>query len=620
MTRFPSASRKRLLAWGTNSARAWVLFACTSLLLAAGSLLLAQQIATRTALESLERQGRADAGLKVALLRAVLERPRSLPLILSRDREVEEALKAPDSARIAALNRKLEDLVAGTSASVLYVIDVKGLSIAASNWREPSSFVGSDYAFRAYFSGAIDKGRAEHFALGSVSGRPGLYISHRVDDAAGRPLGVVVVKTEFDQLESDWRDALRPTFVADDNGVVLITSIPSWRFMSLGTASPEVLSRVRSSRQFGEEMLLPLPILSGAPLSENARRVETALPGGTREGFVEVGLPVPSTPWSLHFLLPVEPALNAAIRQAQMAALLLLAPFLGLVAFLIRRRQQVLARIATEQAARLELEQRVEARTLALRQARDRLEAEIADHRATEARLQGVQQELVQANRLAILGQVAAGVAHEINQPVATIRAYADNARTYLDRQQLEPASSNLTEIAELTERIGTITQDLKALARKGRSAPEPVPVRDVLTGAVMLLKSRFAGRLEALVLDLPNPSLLVLGNRLRLEQVMINLLQNALEAIETLPGGQVRAFVEEAAGTVTVVVQDNGPGIAPEVLRQLFTPFNTSKEAGLGLGLVIAKDIISDYGGHIGVESRPTGTRFSVTLKRANP
>lgn len=615
-----SALCRRLFSRDTASTRAWVLFACASLLLAAVSLLVAQHLATRTALETLERQGRADAGLKVALLRAVLERPRSLPLILSRDREVEEALKAPDAGRIAALNRKLEALVAGTSASVLYVIDTKGLTIAASNWREPSSFVGSDYAFRAYFSGAIENGRAEHFALGNVSGRPGLYISHRVDDAAGRPLGVVVVKAEFDQLESDWRDALRPTFVADENGVVLVTSIPSWRFMSLGTASQEALSQVRSSRQFGEEMLLPLPIVSGDRLSENARLVETALPGGTREGFVEVGLPVPSTAWSLNFLLPLQPALSAAVRQAQMAALLLLAPFLALAAFLIRRRQQVLARIAAEQAARLDLEQRVEARTLDLRQARDRLEAEIADHRATEARLQGVQQELVQANRLAILGQVAAGVAHEINQPVATIRAYADNARTYLDRQQLEPASSNLIEIADLTERIGTITQDLKALARKGRSAAEPVPVQDVLTGAVMLLKSRFAGRLEALVLDRPNPSLFVLGNRLRLEQVMINLLQNALEAIETLPGGQVRVSVEEAAETVTVLVEDNGPGIETEVLRQLFTPFNTSKEAGLGLGLVIAKDIVGDYGGHIGVESRPTGTRFSVTLKRANP
>ncbi|MGE6739562.1 sensor histidine kinase [Allorhizobium pseudoryzae] len=616
----PSGVRKRILAWGTSSARAWFLFACAGLLLGAASLFLAQQIATRTALETLEQQGRADAGLKVALLRAVLERPRSLPLILSRDREVEEALRAPDAGRIRELNRKLEDLVAGTSASVLYVIDMTGVAIAASNWREPSSFVGSDYAFRAYFSGAMQNGRAEHFALGNVSRRPGLYISHRVDDATGTPLGVVVVKAEFEQLESDWRDALRPTFVTDENGVVLITSIPSWRFMSLGVASQEVLNRVRSSRQFGEEMLLPLPILTGDRLGEHTRRVETALPGGTRDAFIEVSLPVPSTPWSLHFLLPVQPALPAAVRQAQMTALLILAPFLALIAFLIRRRQQVLTRIATEQAARLELEKRVEARTLDLRQARDRLEAEIADHRSTEARLQGVQQELVQANRLAILGQVAAGVAHEINQPVATIRAYADNAKTFLDRQQLEPVSDNLSEIAGLTERIGTITQDLKALARKGRSAPKPVRVQDVLTGAVMLLKSRFAGRLEALVIDHPDPQLFVLGNRLRLEQVMINLLQNALEAIETLPAGHVRVSASEDAETVILRVEDNGPGIDPEVLRQLFTPFNTSKEAGLGLGLVIAKDIVSDYGGSIDVDSSPTGTRFSVTLKRAKP
>lgn len=620
MTIVLSGLQKSLSAWGTSRARAWILFACASLLITVVSLLIAQQIATRTALETLERQGRSDAGLKVALLRAVLERPRSLPLLLSRDTEVKNALQAPDTSRITELNRKLEDLVAGTSASVLYVINTQGVAIAASNWREPSSFVGSDYAFRAYFSGAMQDGRAEHFALGSVSGRPGLYISHRVDGPTGTPLGVVVVKAEFDQLESDWRDALRPTFVADENGVVLITSLASWRFMSLSVAAPEVLSKIRASRQFGEEKLLPLPIIAGERLSEHTRRVETALPGGTVEAFIEVSLPVASTPWSLHFLLPVQPTLPASIRQAQMTALVILAPFMALIAFLIRRRQQVLARIAAEQTMRLELEKRVEARTLDLLQARDRLEAEIADHRSTEARLQGVQQDLVQANRLAILGQVAAGVAHEINQPVATIRAYADNARTYLDRKQLQPASDNLVEIAGLTERIGTITQDLKALARKGRSAAEPVAVQDVLTGAVMLLKSRFAGRLEALVLDRPPPSLFVLGNRLRLEQVMINLLQNALEAIETLPAGTVRVSVHEDGGKVILRVEDNGPGIEPDVLRQLFTPFNTSKEAGLGLGLVIAKDIVSDYGGSIDVASSPAGTCFSVTLTRANP
>ncbi|WP_137129533.1 ATP-binding protein [Rhizobium sp. FY34] len=599
--------------------RVWLVFGLSACLLLATALLATRHFATVTALAGLERQGRVDAGLKVALLRAVLERPRSLPLLLSRDRDVEDALQVPVAGRIEDLNRKLEDLVLGTNAAVLYVIDTRGITIASSNWREPSSFVGSDYAFREYFSQAMRDGRAEHFALGSVSGRPGLYISHRVE-SAGKPIGVVVVKAEFDQLESDWRDALRPTFVTDENGLVLVTSIASWRFMSLGIASSDVLQAVRASLQFGHAALAALPIRQIQTFAEGGQLIETVLPGKSLARYVAVAVPVPSTPWTLNYLLPVEPALASSIRQAQLSMLLVLAPLLAFGAFLIRRRQTILAKIATEQAARQELERRVVERTQALTQARDRLQAEITDHRVTEERLQGVQQELVQANRLAILGQVAAGVAHEINQPVATIRAYADNARIFLERAQSGPAGENLQEIARLTDRIGTITEDLKALSRKGRSAPEPVCLADVMSGAVLLLKSRFAGRLDLLTLDLPDRQLLVLGNRLRLEQVVINLLQNALEAIEPQPQGRVHAFAIADAGNVTLVIEDNGPGIPATVLDQLFTPFNSSKEAGLGLGLVIAKDIVSDYGGRITVESSMSGTRFGVVLTKASP
>jgi two-component system, NtrC family, C4-dicarboxylate transport sensor histidine kinase DctB len=601
------------------SRRPWLIFTAVAAAAVAVVLLSVQSFVSATVLADLQRQGRVDAGLKVALLRAVLERPRSLPLILARDRDVEEALADPEPARVDALNRKLEDLVAGTNASVLYVIDRNGVAIASSNWREPSSFVGSDYAFRAYFSRAIADGAAEHFALGNVSRRPGLYISQRVGDA-GNPQGVVVVKAEFDQMEEDWRKAIRPSFVTDPNGVVLITSIVSWRFMTLGAMAPDVLKSVRDSLQFGDTPLLPLPMKVVGAREGDTRLIETVLPGERQARYIEVAVPVGTTAWRLHYLSPVEPALSAAVRQAQLSALALVIPLLALAALWIRRRQAALARIAKEQTARMELERRVSERTRDLTRARDRLEAEINDHRLTEARLQGVQQELVQANRLAILGQVAAGVAHEINQPVATIRAYADNARTYLSRSQVGPAEENLAEIAGLTDRIGAITEDLKALARKGRSAAEPVSLKDVLNGAVMLLKTRFSGRLDLLTVKLPGDDLHVSGNRLRLEQIMINLLQNALEAVEHQQNGAVRVGVEAGPSTVLIHVADNGPGIAPVILDQLFTPFNTSKDTGLGLGLVIARDIASDYGGQITVDSSAHGTRFTIELKRAEP
>lgn len=598
--------------------RPWFVFAVVAILVSTVTLMSVRTIAVDATMRDLEQQSRIDAGLKVAFLKAVLERPRALPLILARDRDVTDTLTAPTQEHLHALNRKLQDLVEGTNASVIYVIDRRGVAIASSNWREPSSFVGVDYSFRQYFSRAMAEGEAEHFALGSISLRPGLYISQRVGPP-DNPLGVVVAKAEFDQLERDWRDAQRPTYVTDAHGVVLITSIESWRFMVEAPLSPPVQAEIRSSLQFGDAPLLPLPITRERQLSGDAATIDALLPGASVAGFVEMSLPVPSTPWSLRYLLPVQPQLDNGVGQAQVLSMAILLPLLGLGALVIWRRQASLRHIAAEQAARIELERRVSERTTDLSRARDRLEAEIADHRATENRLQGVQEELVQANRLAILGQVAAGVAHEINQPVATIRAYADNALTYLDRQREDAARGNLVEIAGLTERIGSITEDLKALARRGRSAAEPVDMREAIAGALVLLKSRFSGRLDRVEIRAEGQDLYAIGNRLRLEQVLINLIQNALEAVESVADGTVVVSAGRDADRIHIRIEDNGGGIAPEILQQLFSPFNSSKEKGLGLGLVIAKDIVTDYGGKLSVETSSQGTIFLIDLKRAD-
>jgi two-component system C4-dicarboxylate transport sensor histidine kinase DctB len=569
------------------------------------------------AISDLRQQGRTEANLKVALLRAVLERPRALPLVLAEDRDITDALTTKNMQDVDRLNRKLEGLVKGTKAAVIYVTGANGIAIASSNWREPVSFVGNNYSFRDYFRRAITAGVAENFALGNVSKRPGLYISRRVGPA-GNPLGVVVVKMEFDQLEGDWRDTGRPAFVTDNRGVVLITSIPSWRFMTLTPLAPQRLAEIRRSLQFGETALQPLPMLDGVTISPGMAEVRAVLPGAGETSYLRLATLVPTTPWTLQYLLPVEPTLGTSVSRSMLIAFAVLMLAFVLAAVVLWRRQATVLRLALASQARIELERRVLERTEDLSRARDLLQLEIAEHRSTEQRLQGVQQELVAANRLAILGQVAAGVAHEINQPLATIRAYADNARVFLERDKTAPAVDNLTSIAQLTERIGAITDELKAFARKGRSAPEPVVFRTVLEGAVVLLRSRFAGRMEALDIALPSPELKVLGNRIRLEQVFINLFQNALEALEGREPARVEVRAVETPGKVEVTVADNGPGIPPDILEALFTPFNTSKERGLGLGLVISKEILADYGGTIAAQSDSNGTCFTIGLKRA--
>ena len=599
--------------------RMWWAYVALALFVVVVSLWASGEIGKDRAEAALEEQARTDASLNAALLRTVLEKYRALPFVLSQDSALVTALAGSDAGAFGKLSQKLEMLAAGTKAAVIYVIDKNGIAVSASNWREPTSFVGNDYRFREYFQRAVAEGQAEQFALGTVSRKPGLYISERISDGNGL-LGVVVVKVEFDDVEADWNASDKPSYVLDERGIVLITSVPSWRFMTIGRIAKDRLTAIRESLQFGDAPLQPLPLDTVRSLSDTLNVVEIVMPGDAgKTSFLDVGTPVPTTTWRLQHLVVLGPSVDAGIREARMLTLLVLLPLLAGAAFLLRRRYAIVLRISREQQAREELERRVVERTLDLSQARDRLQAEIIGHRSTEQKLQAVQQDLVQANRLAILGQVAAGVAHEINQPVATIRAYADNARTFLERGQTAPAGENLENIAALTERIGSITEELKTFARKGRGGPEPTGLKDVIEGAVILLRSRFAGRMDTLDIDLPPAGLQVMGNRIRLEQVLINLLQNALEAVAPkAEQGRVEIRTSTDAETVILTVTDNGPGIAPEIRKGLFTPFNTSKESGLGLGLVISKEIVGDYGGRMEVVSDDSGTRFAVHLRKA--
>jgi len=568
---------------------------------------------------ALSEQTRIDANLNTALLRAVLDKQRALPLVLSKDKALEAALLDKTATTIDPLNEKLEALADGTQAAVIYLVGMDGIAIAASNWRGPTSFVGNDYKFRPYFHNALKNGDAEYFALGNVSNRPGLYISRRIDGPSG-PLGVIVVKLEFDRLESDWNNAGRPTFVTDERNIVLITSLPSWRFMTIGSIDQEQLQSIRDSLQFGDAPLKPLPLSIKSIDGEDVQLIDALLPGNARNtDFLAIRSIVPSTPWQMYSLAPIRPQIPSAIRESRLFTFIILSAIAMVAGLLLRRRQKIATRIANAQRTQMELEERVEERTRDLSLARDRLQAEISDHRRTETMLQGVQQDLVHANRLAIMGQVAAGVAHEINQPVATIRAYADNAKTFIERKCLSNATENLSEIAALTDRIGTITGDLKALARKGRTPSEPTSLSQVISGALVLLRSRFSGRMDQLDIALPPPELQVIGHSIRLEQVFINLFQNALEAIDLKQNdGKIEVRTHVDRDKVIILVSDNGPGMPQHIRDNLFSPFNTSKEKGLGLGLVIVKEIVTDYGGTISAESNAAGTSFRIELRKA--
>jgi two-component system C4-dicarboxylate transport sensor histidine kinase DctB len=272
------------------------------------------------------------------------------------------------------------------------------------------------------------------------------------------------------------------------------------------------------------------------------------------------------------------------------------------------------------EAARAELERQVDLRTRELSEANVRLLQEVDERTRAEASLHRLQDELVQANKLAVLGQISAGVAHEINQPVAAIRSYVDNTRAFLARADLRKAASNLDSIASLTERIGAITQELRTFSRKSSATPQPVSVEDAISGALLLMSARLRARGIRHVRAADAAAFKVIAERARLEQVLVNLLQNAADALDGTREPRIDIDVRGAAAEVIIEISDNGSGVSAEALETLFTPFATSKPNGLGLGLVISRDIAVEFGGRLEyVHVAGPGASFVLTLRRAS-
>jgi two-component system C4-dicarboxylate transport sensor histidine kinase DctB len=254
-----------------------------------------------------------------------------------------------------------------------------------------------------------------------------------------------------------------------------------------------------------------------------------------------------------------------------------------------------------------------------LKETNVRLLQEVDERTRAEATLHTLQDELVQANKLAVLGQISAGVAHEINQPVAAIRSYVDNARAFLERAQMPRVAANLSAIASLTERIGAITQELLTFSRKSSSTPQPVRVEDAIAGALLLMRTRFRKQGIKHVRN-GESSVRVIAERARMEQVLVNLLQNAADALEGIREPKIVIDVRADAGEVGIEITDNGPGVAATTLEALFTPFATTKPNGLGLGLIISRDILAEYGGRLEhVRQAQSGASFLLTLRRAD-
>jgi two-component system C4-dicarboxylate transport sensor histidine kinase DctB len=545
--------------------------------------------------------GRARAELDQTLLltaRAVeveVERLRSLPAVAAEDVRVRNALAGTGS--LQAANSYLETVAVHAQAGELFLIDAQGETIAASNWNREGSFVGQNYAFRPYFQEAMAAGHGQFYAIGVTTGVPGYFLSMRVD--AGGMRGVLVVKLDLRPLEDIWRTADADVALADENGVVFLSARPDWKYRALTRLDGNVLDRLEATRAY-----------DGVALADSAPLVSAPLDGidakGT--GWIARVAPMPATGWQVIAARSTSQLQLLSFGWAALAALGTLAIAAALKAW-EQRRQIIVLRLSQSE----KLESMVIERTADLAR-------EVDARGQAEVELRAAQEALVHTEKMAALGRMSAAIVHEISQPLAAMEATLSAAELGVGGDDTV-TMIRLGKARGMIRRMQRTTKHLKSFARKEVVELSLIDMRVSVAAALDLVAPRL--RDLGVVPEYQNPedAVFVIAGAIRIEQVVVNLMLNALDAIADKQDGHVGITLSTHDGQACLCVSDNGVGIAQADLSLVGEPFTSTKLTGegLGLGLAICKAILADFNGSLDIAStKGQGTHVTVTLPLA--
>lgn len=577
-------------------------------------------------LDELAEEGAIKLDLYVTYLKGVLQKYESLPELLAVDKKLINALALEgDERQLAALNVYLETINTISATADTYLMDKNGLTIAASNWRDKLSFVGKNFSYRPYFTEAMQGRLGRYYALGTTSSRRGYYFAYPVV-ANQQILGAVVIKINIDSVENAWEQKDKIFLITDPDGVVFITTKQDWRFLSLKLLAEAVEKRIVASKRYPNASFTPL---TKVKRQLDADRQIVQLATATENSGSEYLLQTRSmteAEWNVHVLSDTK-----AVRDSVIWLNILVGSFLLLAFILFLLLQQRHSRLAElerikEKARKIleeaneQLELRVEQRTSELTDMNLLLRREIQDRQRTEADLKNTRNELIHAAKLAALGQMSAGINHELNQPLAAIRSYTDNGMQFLQKGRYEDALGNLIQIAELTDRMARIGIQLKMFSRKSSGQIVVLPLHGVIDGALEILQPSLRSSKVVVEVRLKPEHLEVMANNVLLQQVMVNIIGNAIQAVQGAAQRQIWIEAEAKDATVIMLVRDSGPGIAAKDLPYIFDPFYTTKKSGqgLGLGLTISDRILRDMNGNLRVADVASGACFEILLPKA--
>lgn len=574
---------------------------------------------------NLERVGNERLDLYASTVQAAHKRFDYLPFIVAGDQQVHQLLQGqglPESND--NVNRKLEAWQQQARAIDLYLMNSRGRVVASSNWQLPHSFIGQDYHFRPYFKDAIEGRQGQFFAVGVTTGRPGLFLSRPVI-VNEQVIGVAVIKIDMAELEQDWAAGGENIWVADQDGVIFLASDVRWRYKSLTKLPSATLERLKTEQKYSDNEVTPLPLKARKDSPQGRPIIDLQQPSGGRANntkstrYLIHHRQIQGLDWGLYYLSDLQP-LSDSNKHVILIA--------GLVAALVAALGLVVANRLRHQQ---QLEQRVASRTQALNQSNRQLLQEINERTKAEEELRQTHEGLIQAEKLAAIGQLSAGLVHEISQPLSAMQTFIASTRLLVERGQTETALENINDINSMARRVSAIVSHLKTFASKSRDNRVRVELSKVVDNALLILNSRRSKSHVKLSWSAPTEPVYVKADEIKLEQVLVNLIRNGLDAIDSTdhsvdknlsePAGllQIDLMIED--NKANLYIKDNGAGIDPEDLSKVFDPFFTTKDTGegLGLGLSVSQGIARDFGGDLLVSDQPGGgTVFKLSLNAA--
>ncbi|MBY0417035.1 MAG: GHKL domain-containing protein [Pararheinheimera sp.] len=592
-----------------NKQLRWFLLLCGYLLV----LILAASAAQHWNYRQLMEKAQHQSDNLAAFIRYEIGRYADLPKqIASSDLLQSLLLDLPGS--VDQLNQYLFQLQRSADVADLYLVNPAGIVIASSNAKGQIYYLGRDFGFRPYVQDALAGQEAQYYALGHTSERRGYYYSVPVR-IKGQILAVMVAKVDLEPIEQHQQQiaglADSHFMVTGQSDEVFLSDVPEWRLTSL-TGKPLTASE---QQRYITQAIEPMHYSVGSALLAPAYPLWRLSIEDKTLSFLPYQRILPEFGWTLTVLASPAP------QQSTLWSALLLVTLVyssALLAIWVRRERN--KRHLQLLQHNQQLEQRVIARTKDLAETNRQLIRQIERREQTETELAQTEQHLVQTAKLATIGALSASLNHELNQPLTALQSYAQTTEKLIDKGYLVDAKTNIQAMRQLMQRLSVIVAQFKDFSRKSSGKNQLVQVNKLVLDALGIVKHQCQQQGVKVRLQLPDQSPLVLADSIQLEQVLVNILTNGVQAMAGQEDAAFHIAVRTQAQQVSIHIRDQGPGIEPHHLERIFEAFFSTKQRdGLGLGLSISQRIVQSFGGQLEVRNAPQGgAEFIIVLLTA--